>query len=624
MSFLLDGLEDTEQFGRCYTDRHLMRRIADHLYVKLPVLSSIVVLTVLHSLILIALPILIASGIDRLEETITIQQTLVLISAMIISGIFVWILNLIKQRFTAELVGDLVLRLRKDTFAAAMAQDMSFYDEHPRGVIISRLTSDTQAFATVITLASGVASDLLLIIFITAVLSSINFYLTILTLLIAASIVTVALCFRRIARQTSAQVQQTYADVTAYVQESIGGISTIKNFRQEQALYDRFIQINEQRRRSLRRLGTLFSGIFPFLITVTGIGTAIIVYFGGQDVVNGHISIGEWFLFIESIAIFWFPLTGIASFWSQFQQGLAASVRVFGLIDADARVEQFDAKPVAKLSGHIQFKQVNFRYTSRETVLENFDLTIEVGETIALVGHTGAGKSSIAKLLARFYEFQGGQILIDQQDVRSFDLSTYGQHFGIVSQVPILFSGTVADNIRYPRPQATDEEVIAAAHQIAGGDWIETLPQGLQTPVEELGRNLSLGQRQLIALARVWLQDPAILVLDEATASVDPLTEAQIQEGLGVLLQNRTAIIIAHRLPTIKKADRIIVLQQGKIIEEGNHQTLLLHQGHYAELYNTYFRHQQPDYDAMHDTELQPVYTHAYIPVNGHLTAEVS
>jgi ABC-type multidrug transport system fused ATPase/permease subunit len=213
------------------------------------------------------------------------------------------------------------------------------------------------------------------------------------------------------------------------------------------------------------------------------------------------------------------------------------------------------------------------------------------------VGHTGAGKSSLGKLVARFYEFQGGEILVDGLDLRTLDLAAYRRQVGIVPQTPLLFRGTVRENVRYARPDAGDAEVEAAARAVAGGDWLDVLPRGLDTDVTEGGRGLSMGQRQLVALARVLLQDPSVLILDEATASVDPFTEALIQEGLEVALANRTALVIAHRLSTVRRADRILVLQRGEVIEEGTHDALIAGGGAYAELYDTYFRHQAPDYD---------------------------
>jgi ATP-binding cassette subfamily B protein len=227
---------------------------------------------------------------------------------------------------------------------------------------------------------------------------------------------------------------------------------------------------------------------------------------------------------------------------------------------------------------------------------------------VALVGHTGAGKSSLGRLVARFYEFQEGQLLIDGQDIRHLDLSQYRRHIGLVPQEPFLFSGTVRDNIRYGWPEVTDEQVRQAAMRIGNGDWLADLPDGLDTDVGERGANLSMGQRQLVALARVVLKDPAIFILDEATASVDPFTETQIQEGLETIMRDRTAIVIAHRLSTVKNADRIVVVEQGRIIEEGTHDELMAQGGHYAELYNTYFRHQSLDYrpwDLSEDSDLR-------------------
>jgi ATP-binding cassette subfamily B protein len=291
-----------------------------------------------------------------------------------------------------------------------------------------------------------------------------------------------------------------------------------------------------------------------------------------------------------------FPVMSLASFWTNVQNGLSSAERVFALIDADPNVVQTDDRDVPVLRGEIEFCNLNFHYKDTEPVLKDFNLHIQPGETVALVGHTGAGKSSIAKLIARFYEFQSGKILIDGMDIRSFNLNSYRRKLGIVSQSPFLFSGTVLDNICYTCAQANPAEVERLSRQIGNGEWLETLPDGLNTEVGERGARLSMGQRQLVSLMRVLVQQPAIFILDEATASIDPFTEWQIQQALNLILEKTTSILIAHRLSTVKSADRIIVMREGSIIEEGNHNTLMQSAGHYAELYNTYFRHQSLAY----------------------------
>jgi ABC-type multidrug transport system fused ATPase/permease subunit len=600
MGFIMDGL-DAEAYDREYKDSQLLARILGYFKPHLSVMSIIAVMIVLNSAMEAAFPFLIARSLDRLEGAadlnVTIwQRTAWLIGAIFVSGALSWTFNFFRQTYTARTVGDVVLNLRKDAFDAVLARDMSFYDEYSSGKIVSRVTSDTQDFSNVVTLTLSLMSQVLIVVIVVGLLVFINLRLALVALAIAPIVIFIALAFRRIARHTTTQARRVLAEVNANVQESITGIGVAKNFRQEQRIYDEFKPVNAQTYRLSLRQGLTFSSIFPILGTVSGIGTALVVYAGGMSVIKGSISPGNLYLFIESINLFWFPLISIASFWSQFQLGLAASERVFALIDADPRVVQTDNRVAPPLQGRIEFRDLDFRYTSNEKVLEGFNLTVQAGETLALVGHTGAGKSSLGKLVARSYEFQGGQLLIDGQDIRSFNLDSYRQQLGIVPQTPFLFTGTVADNIRYGKSDASDDEVIAVASHVGGGDWLAALPQGLATPVGEEGRGISMGQRQLVALARVLLQNPAVLILDEATASVDPLTEAQIQEGLSTVLQDRTAIVIAHRLSTIKSADRIIVLRNGQIIEEGNHTALMARKGHYAELYDTYFRHQSLEY----------------------------
>ena len=441
-----------------------------------------------------------------------------------------------------------------------------------------------------------VVSQTVLVLLIFAYLATVDPVLTLITLALVPLVIGVALAFRRIARDVVTQSRRAVADVSAHVHETVSGIGIAKSFRKEQTLYDQFADVNRLSFRLNWRSGVVFSSIFPVLFVLAGIGNATLAYAGGVRAGGGGLTTGEWYLFLQAVGLMWFPLTSIASFWSQFQLGLAAGERVFALLDAEPQVTQTGARAVPALAGAIELRKVGFHYKEGETVFDDFSFSVAPGETVALVGHTGCGKSSITKLVARFYEFQTGDILIDGHDVRSLDLASYRSHIGFVTQVPILFNGSVLDNIRYGKNDASDQEVTAAARRVGDGDWIAPLPDGLATAVAERGRNLSLGQRQLIALSRVLLQKPAIIILDEATASVDPLTESLIQEGLDELLQDRTAIVIAHRLSTIKQADRIVVLRTGRIIEEGSHQQLLDAGGHYAELYNTYFRHQSLEY----------------------------
>ena len=596
MGFLMDGL-DAEAYDRTYSDRDLLRRISGYFRPYWPIMGLAGAMITLTALMDAAWPVLIARGLDTIAQSNDLGLARWLLVGILLAGALSWTFNFIRQWYTARTIGNVVLKLREDAFEAVMARDMSFYDQFPSGRIVSRVTSDTQDFANVITLTLNLIGQVLLVIIIMIIMFRVNVQLAWIALVIAPFIIAAALGFRRIARETTQQARRVLALVNAKVQETITGIAVAKTFRQEQTIYDEFLTVNNQSYQVNLRQGYVFSAIFPILGMISGVGTMLVVYYGGLDVLTGTVSAGDWYLFVQSLNLFWFPLTSIASFWSQFQLGLSASERVFALIDAEPQVVQIDDRPAPSLRGQIAFREVDFHYTEQETVLADFNLTIQAGETVALVGHTGAGKSSLGKLVARFYEFQGGQLLIDRHDIRSFNLQSYRSQLGIVPQTPFLFNGSVADNIRYVRQSADDGEVMAIARRIGGGDWLEALPAGLETEVGEEGKGISMGQRQLVALARVLLADPAIVILDEATASVDPLTEAQIQEGLDIVLADRTAMVIAHRLSTIRAADRIIVLRQGQIIEEGDHPGLMAQGGHYAELYNTYFRHQSPDFE---------------------------
>jgi ABC-type multidrug transport system fused ATPase/permease subunit len=669
MGFILDGLE-TESYDRQYSDRELLNRIVGYFRPYGGRMALIAVMITLNSVMGALGPIVIARAIGLLETNPTTVTMALIALGVSLVGASAWVFNYVRQMFSARVTSNVVLKLREDVFNATVRHDMSFYDEHPSGKIVSRVTSDTQDFAEVVNLTLNMLSQLLLVAMLIIYLLTVNASLTLLLIAMAPFAAAIALSFRRLARRVTQNARRVTAIINAQIQESISGILVAKSFRQEAAIYDTFDANNRQGYRVGLTRGLTLSGIFPLMGFASGLGTAI-VFFAGGLATRTTIAPAEWYLFMQTVGFFWFPVTSIASFWSQFQDGLSAAERVFALIDREPRVKQTAAEsvgpraaeeqgsrgereqgreeagePVAQAArvaqavqlagmeerkgaaekesrgeqellagestpaplhprssaatpptyGRIEFRHVRFSYTDREVVLPDFSLDIRAGETVALVGHTGAGKSSIGKLITRFYEFQGGEITLDGRDIRTLDLGQYRRQIGLVPQEPFLFAGTVADNIRYGRPEAGAPEVERAARAISGGEWLAALPAGLETDVGERGGNLSMGQRQLVALARVVLKDPAIFILDEATASIDPFTETQIQEGLQEIMRDRTSLIIAHRLFTVRHADRIIVIRDGRIIEEGKHEELLAAGGHYAELYNTYFRHQALEY----------------------------
>ncbi len=595
MGFIMDGL-DAEDYDRQYTDWELVKRIIGYFRPQGLKMLVVAVVVFLSSLMDLVLPVVVSQALDQLQFT---PETFDPITTAIILGVAAsagWVANMVRQWLSAEAVGDVTFDLREDAFNAVTERDMSFYDQFATGRVVSRVLSDTQAFSETVRLTINLMSRMLLVVLLIIYLFTVNVNMTLVLMAIMPFIIYTALKFRSVARRTVTNSRRQLATVNAHIQESISGIAVAKAFRREQMIYDEFKTVNHESYEVEKINGFVFGSIFPILVTIAGVGVAAVVWFGINMAQQGVLTAGEWFLFIQGMGMIWFPLTSISSFWSQFQLGLAAGERVFALLDAEALVKQKADEQVQALQGEIEFASMDFQYTEGEPILRDFSLRIQPGETLALVGHTGSGKSSIAKLINRFYEYQRGDLFIDGRDIRYFDLSSYRAQLGMVTQTPFLFDGSVMDNIRYGKPEATDEQVAQVANMVGRGDWLVSLQDGLQTQVGERGGNLSMGQRQLVAIARVLLQDPAIFILDEATASVDPLTETLIQEGLDTLLGKRTSIVIAHRLSTIQHADRIIVLDHGEIIESGAHDTLMADGGHYATLYDSYFRHQSLEY----------------------------
>jgi len=587
---------DTEAYDREYGDRELLRRINQYLNPHRTRLVWISALLILVAVSGASLPLIVSNSIDRLSVDSGDTVINILLGLVLVAAFINWGGNWIRRRMTVRMVSDIVMTLRTDAFASAATHDLSFYDKFSSGRVVSRITSDTREFGKLIVLLTDLIAQMIQAIILGIVLARLESRLFLYIFVFLPFLFILTIGFRKIARRVTREGMQAMAKVNATIKETVSGIAVAKNFRQESEIFDDFNQANTGSYRINVRRGFVLSIVFPVLNAIGGVGSALLVYIGGMDVAQGIVTIGSWYLFLLSLDRFFFPVLNLASFWAQIQTGLSSAERVFALIDAEPAVVQKKDLDPARLSGQIRIEGLNFRYAENEWVFRDFDLTIEPGESVALVGHTGAGKSSIAKLIARFYEFQSGSILIDGYDIRDLNLTSFRKQLGMISQTPFLFSGTVAENIQYACSGSTLQEMTDLARQIGKGDWMETLPEGLQTQVGERGGQLSMGQRQLVALLRVLIQNPAVFILDEATASIDPFTERQIQQALDLILRDSTSILIAHRLSTVKSADRIVVLQEGRIIEEGTHQKLLDNDGYYSILYNTYFRHQSLEY----------------------------
>jgi ABC-type multidrug transport system fused ATPase/permease subunit len=477
--------------------------------------------------------------------------------------------------------------LRNHVFAHLQRLSLGFFERNRAGVIISRLTNDVEALDQLVT--DGVTSlvqSTLTLVGTAAVLFVLDWRLALATLTVMPLMTAATIWFRKRSGRAYRAVRETLGAVTATLAEDIAGMRVLQAFTREHAAQERFREVSDTYRASNMQTVVLNGLYFPFVDFLSSAATAVVLGYGGWLVFHGEVTIGTLVAFLGYLSNFFDPVQQLSQLYNTFLSAVAALDKLTDLMDEAPEVQDAaDARPMERIAGHVRFEGVRFAYGRGPEVLHGLDLDVPAGTTVALVGHTGAGKSTIAKLLARFYDPTEGRIEIDGVDLRAVGQRSLRQWLGIVPQEGFLFAGDVAENIAFGRPGASREEIVAAATAVGADDFVARLEHGYETQLGERGSRLSLGQRQLVAFARALLADPRILILDEATSSVDIGTERRIEEALRTLLQGRTAFIIAHRLSTIRDADLIVVLEHGLIVEQGTHEQLLERRGLYTSLY---------------------------------------
>jgi ABC-type multidrug transport system fused ATPase/permease subunit len=536
----------------------------------------------------LAPPLLAKRAIDKGIEHQDVTTLVIVVIAFLASAILVWVSTYL-QTYLVGWVGQRALAdLRIRIFRHLQRQPIGFYESRPAGVLISRITNDVEALESLVTdsVVTLFQSGLTLIGAI-GVLLYLDWKLALLTFCVVPFVAGGSIWFRLVSVSAFRRTRESIGAITAYLQETLSGIRVVRSFGQESRHEAMFANLNQDNSDANMVTVRLNAAYFPAVEMLSGIALALIVLYGGYQAIEGHITAGTVVAFVATLSFLFEPIQQLSQLYTTYQSGMAALEKIFLLLDTKPTLQDLpDALALGEIAGDLRFDHVSFGYKPDVLALRDIDLHVTAGETIALVGATGAGKSTIAKLVARFYDPTSGSILVDGQDLRKVSSHSLRSQMGIVPQEAFLFAGSVAENIAFGRPEADAQEIRAAAAAVGADEFISELPSGYDTQIGERGGQLSAGQRQLIAFARALIADPRILILDEATSNVDLHTEGRIEEGLRTLLAGRTSVVIAHRLSTIRQADRIVLLENGQIVEEGTHEALVAAEGRYHDLYN--------------------------------------
>jgi len=589
---LLEDFGSAEGKGGDVYNPHVVQRMLSYLAPHKWRMVAAFLLTLIQSGLTLLTPYLIKVAIDQYITPGDLPGLARISVILAIAFVLLFAVSSI-QNYTLAWVGQRVLAtLRGDLFKHLQRLPLGYHDRHITGVTVSRVINDVAEINEL--LSQGVITllgDAVVLVGIIVIMLEMSPKLALLTFTVLPLMLLATWLFSRQARKAFRQTRSSVAAVVGDLAEDINGIRAIQAFAQEKTSQDRFEQVNRNNRNAYINAMNLSFIFLPTIEMLGMLATVIVLWFGGHFVLQAEVTLGVMVAFLSYVSRFFQPIQELSRIYTTFQSAMAGGEQVVNLLDTPVEIEDApDAKPLENIRGEIELSHVSFQYRpDLPEVLHDINLVIPAGRTVALVGPTGAGKTTIAHLIARFYEVTSGSITIDGVDLRQITTASLHQQVRVISQDPFLFSRTLAENIKYGNPEATDEEMIQAARQANAHEFIRHLPDGYQTRVLEGGVNLSQGQRQLISIARALLTDPRILILDEATANIDSVTEALLQEAIARLLHGRTAVVIAHRLSTVRNADQVHVMDGGRIVEQGTHAELIRLKGLYAQLYERQF-----------------------------------